>query len=256
MSTGIRIKRDVALPRALEIVEKLRPVCEQIEIAGSLRRGKEAVGDIEIVAVPKIEVWCNAVQLDLFGNSPVSGVEETNLLDKKLEELVAAGELYRERPFAHDRPAWGEKYKKAWTKVQATKDTTLAQGADGSALIQVDIFTATAENFGEILTIRTGDAEFSRALVTHILYKTKYRQHDGALIIKATGEVMPVPDERDYFRLAGAEWVAPEDRTGAAAVKAAQTGASGGEDEEDQGAHTAPALGIADRRRTQAVRDT
>ena len=35
------------------IVELLRPHCDRIEIAGSIRRKKSIVGDIEIVAIPK-----------------------------------------------------------------------------------------------------------------------------------------------------------------------------------------------------------
>src|SRR5574340_184531 len=50
MSGGYRYKRETALARAQVLVELLRPYCEQIEIAGSLRRCKETVGDIKIVA--------------------------------------------------------------------------------------------------------------------------------------------------------------------------------------------------------------
>lgn len=43
--------------KALAIAEKikaqLKPYCERIEIAGSIRRKKPEVGDIEIVAIPK-----------------------------------------------------------------------------------------------------------------------------------------------------------------------------------------------------------
>jgi DNA polymerase/3'-5' exonuclease PolX len=38
---------------ALEVLEQLKPYCERIEIAGSLRRKKDEIGDIEIVAIPK-----------------------------------------------------------------------------------------------------------------------------------------------------------------------------------------------------------
>ena len=38
---------------ALEVIEQLKPYCERIEIAGSLRRKKADIGDIEIVAIPK-----------------------------------------------------------------------------------------------------------------------------------------------------------------------------------------------------------
>src|SRR5690349_5390941 len=39
---------------ALNLVGALTPACHRIEIAGSLRRKKELVGDIEIVAIPKL----------------------------------------------------------------------------------------------------------------------------------------------------------------------------------------------------------
>lgn len=38
---------------ALEVIKQLKPYCERIEIAGSLRRKKADIGDIEIVAIPK-----------------------------------------------------------------------------------------------------------------------------------------------------------------------------------------------------------
>lgn len=38
---------------AFEVLEKLKPYCERIEIAGSIRREKQEVKDIEIVAIPK-----------------------------------------------------------------------------------------------------------------------------------------------------------------------------------------------------------
>lgn len=34
------------------LIDELKPLCAQVQIAGSLRRGKALVGDVEIVAVP------------------------------------------------------------------------------------------------------------------------------------------------------------------------------------------------------------
>lgn len=51
--------------KALPIVEELRPFCQRIEMAGSIRRKCEFVNDIEIVAIPRLEV----LQGDLFGDS-------------------------------------------------------------------------------------------------------------------------------------------------------------------------------------------
>jgi len=38
---------------AEQMVERLRPACDKIEIAGSVRRGKPEVKDIEIVCLPR-----------------------------------------------------------------------------------------------------------------------------------------------------------------------------------------------------------
>ena len=47
------MRLDQALPIANRIKAQLEPHCERIEIAGSIRREKPEVGDIEIVAIPK-----------------------------------------------------------------------------------------------------------------------------------------------------------------------------------------------------------
>ena len=52
------MKAKIPLAEAEEIaslvVEKLMPYCQRIEIAGSIRRRKAEIGDIEIVAEPKM----------------------------------------------------------------------------------------------------------------------------------------------------------------------------------------------------------
>jgi DNA polymerase/3'-5' exonuclease PolX len=60
--TGVKSEADLqekrySLPEAQkiaeEVLEELRPHCERIEIAGSIRRKKSTAGDVEIVAVAK-----------------------------------------------------------------------------------------------------------------------------------------------------------------------------------------------------------
>jgi len=46
-----------------DIIISLNPYCDKIEIAGSLRRGKEIIGDLEICCIPK-----NEESKDMFGN--------------------------------------------------------------------------------------------------------------------------------------------------------------------------------------------
>jgi DNA polymerase/3'-5' exonuclease PolX len=61
MSEGPKIARAVALNLAQTLIGHLSGVCERAEIAGSLRRGKDQVHDIEIVCIP-VQVG------DLFGS--------------------------------------------------------------------------------------------------------------------------------------------------------------------------------------------
>lgn len=52
MSNSERRPYEEALPIAQSLARLINPHCEQVIIAGSLRRHKETVGDIEIVAIP------------------------------------------------------------------------------------------------------------------------------------------------------------------------------------------------------------
>lgn len=51
MSEGTKIERYQAWSLAQEVLAHLSGVFQRAEIAGSLRRGKKMVGDIEIVCV-------------------------------------------------------------------------------------------------------------------------------------------------------------------------------------------------------------
>lgn len=76
-----------ALPIAEEVVENLRPMVEKISVAGSLRRMKETVGDIDILAVsenPK-------VVMDAFSNLPQ--VEDVALKGKTKTTVYLEGDL-------------------------------------------------------------------------------------------------------------------------------------------------------------------
>lgn len=56
---------DKANKIANRICEILQPNCDKVDIAGSIRRGKEEVKDIEIIALPKLVL----ATTDLFGDS-------------------------------------------------------------------------------------------------------------------------------------------------------------------------------------------
>ena len=55
MSTAIKQRMPLVTARVLaeRIVDELRPFCERIEIAGSIRRRRPLCGDVDLVALPK-----------------------------------------------------------------------------------------------------------------------------------------------------------------------------------------------------------
>jgi len=77
--------------------------------------------------------------------------------------------------------------------------------------VPVDLFICTPENWGYIFMLRTGCAEFSRAVVTYAP-KMGMRFEDGRLW---RGK-MPIEtrEEMDVFRLLGLPYVEPHHRVG------------------------------------------
>ena len=195
MSSGEKQPRAVVLPIAEKLVSILAPYCERIEIAGSLRRMKPEVGDIELVLIPKL------------GPDPASlfGEDETfNLALAKLNELVTAKTLEK-RSFDDGLNRWG-------------KRTQYARHVESG--IAVDVFQQLPPaQFGVNFAIRTGSAEFTRSLVTQ-KHKGGYLPdncfvRDGGVyccLRNPSGVLVPMPDEIDFFRFIGLPFVPPECR--------------------------------------------
>jgi DNA polymerase (family 10) len=106
------------------LVERLRPFCHRIEIAGSIRRQRAEVGDVDLVAIAKEEEG-----RDLFGQV----VARRNLLAKEIVRWCAA---------------------EKWRLEKAGRDY-LVFHAKG---VQVDLWFASEITFGSLLLCRTGSA--------------------------------------------------------------------------------------------------
>lgn len=160
---------------AAALCDLLRPACERVRIAGSIRRGKATVGDIELVAISK------PAARPEFGAPP----PKPALLDR-LDELRAQGVIMAGR-------VWGEKYRQLIYKNRP-----------------VDLFITTAPEWGAVYVIRTGPASFSKMLVS----RAKYRgtpQRDNRLW---RGDIpLNTPTEKTYFKALGLPWMPPAERT-------------------------------------------
>ena len=77
---------------------------------------------------------------------------------------------------------------------------------------KLDFFTATPENWGIIFLIRTGPWEFSKRFVGEWLPRHYYRC-EGGYIWDRSRNMVPVPEERDVFKLVGQNnYIEPEFR--------------------------------------------
>lgn len=178
--------RAAALAVAQHLVTALAPACERVEIAGSLRRGRATVHDVEIVAQPRLA-------RDLFGAVDERAPCE---LDQVLARLEREGRLARRKTSAGTE-RWGPKYKAA---------IAVRSG------VPVDLFMVRPPaQWGAILAIRTGPAELSERLVT-ACKRRGLECRDGRLISTDGQHVLSTPDERSFFAFCGVPWIEPERR--------------------------------------------
>ena len=182
-------RRD-ALDVARELCTVMLPFCERLIVAGSLRRGRADVGDVELLFVPRFELRA----VDMFSTAQVS------LADEAIDGMLATG-LLSKRPNRNGGFAWGEKNK-------------LALHRSG---MPVDLFTASAENWWNYLVCRTGPAESNARIATAALAKG-WQWHPygsgcsrGGLLAGST-ETHVVTCERDVFDFVGLPFLEPEER--------------------------------------------
>ena len=186
-----RYSRQAAQRVADEIMVELQrdpPACHRVTVAGSIRRNVGQVGDIEILAIP------NTGLTDLFGN-PVPG---DSALDHRCHQLVARGVLAL-RPNVNGSTTFGPLNK------------LLVHVASG---IPVDIFTADLTNWGMSLLVRTGPADFCKAVMARFQYLGMAGHAYGG--VTRDGASVDCPDEETVFGLLEWPYLSAERRGGKA----------------------------------------
>lgn len=160
------MKYEHAILIAERVKAELEPHCERIEIAGSIRRKKAEVKDIEIVAIPK------PYDTGLFASGIATVVNQ-------------------------------------WPKVKGELPCKFTQRILPEG-IKLDLFFAEPENWGLILAIRTGSAEFSHQVLAVRWVQLGYKSVDGHLA--ANGRRVPIREEADLFQKLRMDWIEPEKR--------------------------------------------
>lgn len=186
MSQGKRHPLARAHGQARALCSALRPYCERIEIAGSIRRQRRDVGDVEIVLQPQWEHRPIPGQTSFFAPPRTARI---NLVWAELDRLTARGVL-------PPTSKGGERMR--------------CYPATGDRL-QVDVFCVVdPRSWGVILAIRTGPADFGARCMQRL--RNRQLRCEGALVHGYLGEVIPCPEEVDFFRACGLEWIEPQDR--------------------------------------------
>ena len=187
----IKYPRAAAIAVAKELCDVLSPVCERLIVAGSLRRLKPSVGDVEILFVPRFETRC----YDLIESRPF------NLTEQAIAGLLCGGILDK-RKSSNGTVAWGQKNK-------------LAVHVESG--IPVDLFSAGNENWWNYLVCRTGPAESNMRICNAAIAKGWKWTPYGPGFTKAGGGLSPgetyaVSSERDVFDFVGLPYLEPSQR--------------------------------------------
>lgn len=172
----------IALERAEKIAEQIKailePVCEpeRIVIAGSIRRRRAEVGDIELLCIPRY----------------VDGVDQ---LDAKIQTMLHFDML-------------GYRLNKKGSKVYGLKNKLLVHKPSG---IGVDIFSTDEECWTVALVVRTGGKETNMRIATAAL-RRGYRFHAyGSGFSTPNGEIV-CRSEREVFEAVGLPYREPWER--------------------------------------------
>lgn len=179
------------------IVELFTPHCEIVHIAGSIRREKKEVKDIEIVCIPKKQF----IQTDLLGGGSYRVVQGFTDALKTIQQQAIKGN-------AEGR------YMQMIIKGGAT----------------LDLFMPQKEDYYRQLAIRTGSAEYSSFIIAHAWKRKGWcGTHDGLRLQEqcvqsksgnwTIADPFSVPtlppvwqSEQEFFEWLGVEYVHPSKR--------------------------------------------
>ena len=184
----------VAHKLASGIVEMLKPHCEKIHIAGSVRRKKPFVKDIEIACQPK-----EAVCKDMFGwdEGVIRDLDFARIIENELGHVLKGNSDGR------------------YMQILLAQD------------INLDLFMPEPHDFYRQFAIRTGSADYSQKVIATGWNKlgwvgTEYglrRRGDCEFVsekwrvLNKNGEKPPVwESEEDFFKWLNILWIEPEKR--------------------------------------------
>jgi len=209
VTTNTRIAWAFAAAVADEVLAELTPFCTRIEVAGSVRRRRETVKDVEVVCVPRVR----PPALDMFGKPLMAPVDTLGLY---LSECIKGGAMWRLRPGKDGRTTFGGLNKLLLRRVD------MALHLDG--WMPVDVFTATDASYGRDLWVRTGPADLNTAIATLAMRAgTPFHAYGPNAFTGKLGDIQ-CPDEESFAKVLGIPCRPPRERTNEWAVELLKRG--------------------------------
>lgn len=187
-----KFPRALAMEVAAELCRDMKPpgMTDRLIVAGSLRRRKDEVGDVEILYIPRIEPRPDPQ--DLLGN-----MIPTNLVDVYLQRLIER-KVIEKRLNSNGAVMWGESNKLA---------RHVATG------VPVDFFSCNRANWWTLLVCRTGSKENNERICNAAIERgLKWNPYLG-FEDRYTSELLHVPQsEQDVFNRVGLTYIEPWER--------------------------------------------
>lgn len=181
-----KFDRALAIKVAKQLTDCLMPFSERFILAGSLRRRKLKVGDIEILYIPEFK----DEKIDLITTAPV------NQFDKMLDLLIRE-KIIAKRKNALGSEVWGEKNKLA---------VHVPTG------VPVDFFATTAPCWFNYLVCRTGGARNNTLIAeAYQRHRCKWNPY-GPGYTDAKGDTQQNLSEAAVYENAGLKYLHPWER--------------------------------------------
>lgn len=194
MTQLTKTKRRWSLKKAEEVAKHLRtlltPCCKCIVVAGSIRRRRPAVGDVELLCIPLVMSTS-----DMFGGP----TDRVDMLDLALQELVREGILAYRLNSKGKHVGYGPKNK------------FLLHVASGSG-IPVDVFSTTEEGWAMSLVVRTGSAAFNKRLMAAAQALGMRGHAYGSGFSMPDGSTLVCQSEKEVLAAVGWPYIPPEER--------------------------------------------
>lgn len=201
----------------LHVLKLLAPYCDRIQVAGSVRRLRPEVGDLEVVCIPAL-----IPVRDMFG--PVAGafqrrpgfIEQLDAWEAWLtpEQKVVYGsrqslerlgvELLRLGKGTPRLPAPDAPESRKYEGRYMQRILGIKPGRPG---IKLDLFTCTAETWGNTYAVRTGSAAFSHQVLAGGWVQVGC--HSDHNVLTRYGQPVVLLEEQDLFDLIGLAYVEP-----------------------------------------------